>query len=61
MDTRFVSVEVGLYFMTENNFMQEPVVNTLFQRKMDHFTKRMDPRKHKNWTRTRSYDQLLTW
>ena len=57
MDSGFVSVvEIGQYFMTkdtlEYNFMRRLRIIT---------TKRMDPWKHKNWTRAGSHDQLLAW
>ena len=60
MDAGFLSVvEIGQYFMTKDTgdltqSMQWLVVNIIT-------TKRMDSRKHKNWTRVGSYNQLLAW
>ena len=63
MDVGFLSVvEIGQYFMTEDNgeqfFAMACREYTLPRDDGSSQTKRMDPGKHKKWTRAGSYDQF---
>ena len=65
-DAGFLSVvEIGQYFMTKDTGEQFYAVacreHTLPRDDWIITTKRMDPGKHKNWTRAGSHDQLLAW
>ena len=64
MDAGFVSVvEIGQYFMTKDNGEQfyAKACREYTLPRSDGTTKRMDPGKHKNWTRAGSHDQLPVW
>ena len=66
MDAGFLSVvEIGQYFMTKDNGEQFYAMAcreyTLPRSDGSSQPKRMDPGKHKNWTRAGSHDQLLVW
>ena len=66
MDSGLKSVvEIGQYFMTKDTeeqfFSRACREYTLPRSERIITTKRMYPRKHKNWTRTGSHDQLSVW
>ena len=67
MDAGFLSVvEIGQYFMTKDTgdltqFHAVACREYTLPREEGASQPRMDPGKHKNWTRVGSYDQLLAW